>query len=449
MKNIAIILSSGTGNRSGLDIPKQFLKIGGKAVVEHTIEVFENHSLIDEIIIVSHADYIDRTEDIILKNNYKKITKVLAGGATRQESSSIGINSIQEDDAKVLIHDAVRPFLHSSIIDNCINALDDYNAVDVVIESADTIVEIDPKTNCIKNMPKRKNLRRGQTPQAFSLKTIKSAHELAKQRTDLMVTDDCGLVKELKLGDIYVINGDDFNHKITYPIDVAIAEKLFQMKKFESPLEDKTRLKNKVVVIFGASKGIGEEIAKISREYGAKIYGYSRSNGVDVSDSDAVKNTLQDVYKKEGRIDYVINTAGIMKMGKLNCRDISDIINEININYLGTVNVAHSSYEYLNKSKGSLLFFTSSSYTRGRQLYSIYSSSKAAIVNFVQALSEEWAEDGIRVNVICPERTATPMRFENFGKEPEGSLCSAEKVAIASLNTILSGYTGQVIDVRK
>ena len=449
MKNIAIILSSGTGNRSGLDIPKQFLKVAGKAVVEHTIEVFENHPLIDEIIIVSHADYIDKIEDIILKKNYKKISKVLAGGATRQESSSIGINSIQEEDAKILIHDAVRPFLHPSIIDNCIKALDEYNAVDVAIESADTIVEIEPKTNCIKNMPKRKNLRRGQTPQAFSLKTIRSAHELAKQRTDLTVTDDCGLIYELKLGDIFVIQGDDFNHKITYPIDVAIAEKLFQMKKFDAPLEDKTQLKNKVVVIFGASKGIGEEIAKLSRQYGAKTYGYSRSNGVDVSDFETVKKTMEDVYNKEGRIDYVINTAGIMKMGKLNCREINDIANEISINYIGTINVAHASYDYLKESKGSLLFFTSSSYTRGRQLYSIYSSSKAAIVNFVQALSEEWSEENIRVNVICPERTATPMRFENFGKEPEGTLCSAEKVATASLNTVLSNYTGQVIDVRK
>lgn len=449
MRNIAIILSSGTGNRSGLDIPKQFLKIAGKTVVEHTIDVFENHPDIDEIIFVSHSDYIDKIEEIILKNNYKKIHKVLAGGATRQESSFIGINSILDEDAKVLIHDVVRPFLHPSIIDNCIKALDDYDAVDVAIESPDTIVEINPETNCIKNIPLRKNLRRGQTPQSFKLKTIKKAHIIAKNRADLVVTDDCGLIKELNLGDIFVISGDDFNHKITYPIDVAIAEKLFQLKTKEMPISDLTMLKNKVVVVFGASRGIGEQIVKLAKENNAIVYSYSRSNGVDVSDFEIVNETLKNVYNQEKRIDYVVNTAGIMEMGKLNCRDISNITNEINVNYLGAINIAHSSFKYLKESSGSLLFFTSSSYTRGRQLYSIYSSTKSAIVNLTQALSEEWAEDNIRVNVICPERTATSMRLKAFGNEPLETLCSPEKVAIASLNTIISNFTGQVIDVKK
>ena len=82
-------------------------------------------------------------------------------------------------------------------------------------------------------------------------------------------------------------------------------------------------------------------------------------------------------------------------------------------------------------------------------MYSIYSSTKSAIVNLTQALSEEWAEDNIRVNVICPERTATSMRLKAFGNEPLETLCSPEKVAIASLNTIISNFTGQVIDVKK
>ena len=136
-------------------------------------------------------------------------------------------------------------------------------------------------------------------------------------------------------------------------------------------------------------------------------------------------------------------------MGALNCRDIKDIIEEININYIGCVNIAQLAYKYLKETKGSLLFFTSSSYTRGRAMYSIYSSTKAAVVNLTQALAEEWDKDGIRLNVICPERTATPMRFENFGKEPEESLLKPEIVANASLNTLLSNYTGQVIDVKR
>ena len=81
-------------------------------------------------------------------------------------------------------------------------------------------------------------------------------------------------------------------------------------------------------------------------------------------------------------------------------------------------------------------------------MYSIYSSTKAAVVNFVQAISDEWADDGIRVNVINPQRTMTPMRLKAFGKEPVGTLLSPEIVAKKSISTILQDYTGQVVDVR-
>ena len=448
MKNIAIILASGTGERTGLNIPKQFVKIAGKTVFEHTIDTFEKHPLIDEIIVVSNIHYIEQVQGLIIKNNYSKISKVLAGGKTRRESSYIGISSISYENAKVLIHDAVRPFMHSGIIDKCLNALDIYKAVDVAIKSADTLIKINDK-NIIEEIPDRTLYRRGQTPQAFELKTIKSAHELANQEENISVTDDCGLIMKFKLGEVYVIEGDDFNHKITYPIDIAIADKLFQMKSIEAPKEDKTKLKNKVLVIFGASKGIGEAVVHLATGYGAKIYGFSRSNGVDVCNFESVKQAFENVYSKEGNIDYVINSAGLLRMGQLNCREIQDIQNEININYIGCVNIAQLAPKYLKETNGSLIFYTSSSYTRGRALYSIYSSTKAAIVNLTQALAEEWEKDNIRINVICPERTATPMRFENFGKEPEDSLLKPEKVAEATLNTMLSNYTGQVIDVRR
>ena len=96
-----------------------------------------------------------------------------------------------------------------------------------------------------------------------------------------------------------------------------------------------------------------------------------------------------------------------------------------------------------------MVFFTSSSYTRGRAFYSIYSSTKAAIVNFVQAISQEWESSGISVNCINPERTKTPMRVHNFGIEPDNTLLSARQVAEVTLQSLLSDYTGQVIDVKR
>ena len=259
MKNIAIILASGTGSRTGLDLPKQFYKVAGKTVIEHTLDTFVKCDDIDEIIIVSHPDHIARVQDIIIKNNYRKITRVLAGGSTRRESSYIGISAIKEADAKVLLHDAVRPFLSNDIIKECIKKLDQYKSVDVAIDSPDTLIQVDDN-NIIKTIPQRKYIKRGQTPQAFDLRTIRAAHELANQDSDVNVTDDCGLVLKYNLCDTYVVKGDDFNHKITYPIDVAIADKLFQLKSTYYPLQDKTSLEGKVVVVFGASKGIGKAI---------------------------------------------------------------------------------------------------------------------------------------------------------------------------------------------
>lgn len=449
MINCAIILASGAGERTGLNIPKQFLKIAGKSVLEHTISVFENHKDIDAIVICVHKDYLDKTREICANAGFKKISKIIVGGLTRKESSYRAICAIDNEDCNVLIHDAVRPFLSVQIIDSCIEALKHHKAVDVAIPSADTIVKIDDN-NFISEIPERALLRRGQTPQCFYLPVIKKAHELSNADcTACNVTDDCALVLRYKLSDVFVVDGDVFNRKITYPLDVAIADKLFKLKTIKIHSGNSNLLKNQVFVIFGHSRGIGFEIMNLARSFGAVVCGFSRQNGVDVSQNDLVRNALFEVYKTYGKIDCVINTAGVLNTGSLEKRSYEDISREIAINYFGAINVAKESFKYLKETKGSLLFYTSSSYTRGRADYSIYSSSKAAVVNLTQALSDEWSNFGIRVNVINPERTATPMRFENFGDEPVDSLLSPEKVAQVSLDTILSGYTGQVVDVTR
>ncbi len=448
MKNYAIILASGAGERSGLEIPKQFIKIAGKSVLEHTLKAFEDNSVIDDIIVVTNSSHIDYVKDLVKKNGFKKIQKVIKGGETRRESSCLGINAISDDNAKVLIHDAVRPFISSKIINDCIEALDKYKAVDVAIKSADTIIQVD-WDGIIENIPERNILRRGQTPQAFDLKTIKKAHELANKEDKVAVTDDCGLIIKYKLADVYVVSGDDSNIKITYPIDIEIADKLFQLKTYTGTLRELSELKNKKIVVFGGFSGIGKSICQIAEKYGAKVYPYSRRNGVDVKDIESVKKALDTVYKQENSIDYVINTTGVLVYGEINKRNFGDIEEEIGTNYLGCINIAKCSYEYLKKSQGGLLFYSSSAYTRGRKDYAVYSSSKAAVVNFTQALAEEWEEYDINVNVIVPERTATPMRYQNFGEEPPETLLKPDYVAEISLSTLLENISGQVINIKK
>ena len=444
-KIYGIILAGGSGERLGFDIPKQFVKIAGKTVIEHTIDIFERHPLIDHIIIVVNPDFRFLMEEILLKNNYKKVIKILNGGITRRESSYIGISSIEEDDAIVLIHDAVRPFVNERIINESIEAAKKYGAVDVAIPSVDTIIKVDDDM-FIEDIPPRRYMMKGQTPQSFRLSLIREAHEKVKEEE---VTDDCSLIVKGGFGKVYVVRGEERNIKLTYPEDIFLMERIFQLKTHEVPAISLEGLSEKVMVVFGASKGIGKSIVDMAKGHGALVYGYSRKNGVDVRDYHSLEKVLKEIEEREGKIDFVVNTAAVLRMGKLEDRKLDEIYEEIDINYLGTVNVAKAAIPYLKKSAGSLAFFTSSSYTRGRSLYSIYSSTKAAIVNLMQALAEELRDYGVRVNAINPQRTATPMRFRAFGKEPPETLLRPEEVAEATLKTLLSEITGQVIDVRK
>jgi 2-C-methyl-D-erythritol 4-phosphate cytidylyltransferase len=119
------------------------------------------------------------------------------------------------------------------------------------------------------------------------------------------------------------------------------------------------------------------------------------------------------------------------------------------VNYFAPIFIAQEFFPLLQVTKGAMLLFASSSYTRGRSGYSLYSSVKAAVVNLTQALADEWAPDGVRINCINPERTATPMRTKAFGTEPSGSLLDSATVARSSLDILLAPHTGQIIDVRK
>ena len=454
LRNIAVVLAGGSGTRLGDDLPKQFLKVAGKKIIEHTIEVFENAPSIDEIVIVVKSDFVMDVEQIVNQNNYLKVKKILHGGKERYESSLAAIHAY-EDEVNLLFHDAVRPLVDNRIIEDCIQALQTYDAVDVATPSTDTIVQVDP-SNCIEHIPDRFSLRNGQTPQCFKRSIILQAYQNALKDPNFRTTDDCGVVKKyLPHVPIYVVKGEVFNMKITYKEDLFLLDKLFQLKSYRSEHKElhpdsRKELKGKVIVVFGGSYGIGKEVVDMAKECGATVYAFSRSkNSVNISEEKTVHMALEGVFESNKRIDYVICTAGVLIKESLSSMDYASISESIDINLKGVINVAKESYTYLKKSKGSLLFYTSSSYTKGRMMYSIYSATKAAIVNFVQAISEEWHAANIRVNCINPERTKTPMRTKSFGNEPEGSLLDPKKVAIASLHVATSELTGQVIDVRR
>lgn len=451
-KNIAVILAGGIGSRSGLGTPKQFFKVAGKTVIEHTVNVFDNHSQIDEIAIVTNPAFGREIEAMVIRNKWKKVKKVLSGGKERYESSLAAIDAYADNpDCCLIFHDAVRPLISNSIIDGIIKALETYNAVDVAVPATDTIIQVDTKGEVIERIPDRRFLRRGQTPQAFRQRTIRQAYDIALKDPDFVSSDDCGtVVKYLPQEKVYVVPGEEANMKLTYKEDSYLLDKLFQLRSTTVRDDaDFSVLKGKVLVVFGGNSGIGAEIIIKAQQYGAKAYSFSRSTtGTDIADRASVAAALKQVHSREGRIDYVVNSAAILVREPLVTMDANVLDTMIRTNYDGMVITAIESFPYLKETKGQLLLYTSSSYTRGRALYSIYSSTKAAVVNFMQAIAQEWETDGIRVNVMNPERTKTPMRVRNFGNEPEGTLLDVASVADASLKTLISDLTGQVFDVR-
>ena len=453
-RTVGVILAGGVGSRAGLGYPKQLARIAGKTVIEHTLDVFETSPDIDEYIVMMEPSSIGVLRQAAAKAGYEKLRGIYPGGRTRNDSSRLALEHVGADDTKVLFHDAVRPFVDHRILADCVSALDSYDAVDTAIPSADTIIEVEPDTGNIKNVPPRSVLRRGQTPQAFRAKLIRDAYIAAVKDENFIATDDCSVVLRYVPGTpIAVVPGTDENMKITAPVDVFVADKLFQLTTTDpvglDPLVRSAGLADKTVVVFGGSNGIGAAIVEAARLYGANVLAFSRSaTNTHVEKRREVTAALAEAARLAGGIDMVVNTAGVLRVGTLESATPKSISESVRVNLMGAINVAQASLPYLRERQGKLLMFTSSSYTRGRASYGVYSATKAAIVNLTQALAEEWAEDGVEVNCVSPQRTHTAMREEAFGEEPEGSLLTPEQVALAAIDTLCADITGHVVDVR-
>ena len=228
-RNIAVLLAGGVGTRVGSDVPKQLIEVAGRPIVEHTLATFEQHPLVDDILILMAPGHLDAVRSIIREGGYRKVTRLLEGAATRSGTTMQALDAIEADDGKVLLHDAVRPLVSPRIIADCFAALDTHAAVTVAIPSADTIIEVTPD-DLIRSVPPRASLRRVQTPQGFRLPVIRKAYALAGQDPAFDATDDCTVVlRYLPDVPIRVVRGDERNIKVTEPLDLDLAETLLRL----------------------------------------------------------------------------------------------------------------------------------------------------------------------------------------------------------------------------
>ena len=230
--NIALIVAAGTGSRMGdAGKPKQFLLVKDKPLMVHTVNAFEMHNDINQIVIVTSADYVEQVKNWCEQYNLRKVKAVVIGGDSRQASVYNGLQAIRElgtkEDDIILIHDAARPLISKDIISKNIEACMQFGAVDTVIKANDTIIS-SKSGKTINDIPNRSELYQSQTPQTFKFGLIFEAHEKAKAGQIPNVTDDAKLI--ISMGkDVHLVEGNKQNFKVTTPDDLVMLEALMKI----------------------------------------------------------------------------------------------------------------------------------------------------------------------------------------------------------------------------
>jgi 2-C-methyl-D-erythritol 4-phosphate cytidylyltransferase len=231
METVAVILAAGSGSRTGLSTPKQFLPLGGKTVLEHSVQTFHDHPGIDQVVIVTSTEFIPKVQDMVKADNWTKVTAVLPGGKERFDSSLAAVHHFSNNpDLVMLFHDAARPLVSARIISDTLNAMETFNAVDVAIPAVDTIVQCDAAGTVMESVQNRNLLWRMQTPQGFRQRTIAKAYEIALMDSGFTATDDCGTVlRYLPHEKVGIVRGDEKNIKLTYADDLPLMEFLLSL----------------------------------------------------------------------------------------------------------------------------------------------------------------------------------------------------------------------------
>lgn len=226
-----VIVAAGKGLRMGTAERKQYLILGDKPIVSHTLQLFERIPEVDHIVLVVGKDDIARCEAYIEQQGIRKVKAVIAGGAERQQSVRAGLELLSEETEWVLVHDGVRPFVTEQQALACWRAAMQHDAAVLAVPVKDTIKIVDEQGK-IQSTPDRRSLWAIQTPQAFRLSILKEAHEQAAA-DQFLGTDDAMLVERLGKS-VQIVEGDYYNIKITTPEDLPWADWILQNVRGEN-----------------------------------------------------------------------------------------------------------------------------------------------------------------------------------------------------------------------
>ena len=218
-----VIVAAGSSVRMGFD--KLAAQLGSTSVLIRTLRAFETSEYINEIVVVTRMDKVSDVADICAQNNITKISKVVAGGKTRMESSLIGVTSVRSSAKLIAIHDAARPLVSGALIQRAVCAAAEHMAAVPVVPSTDTLKVVD-SGNFVQGTVDRETTFRVQTPQVFDAVLIKGALTKAADK-ELSLSDDCAAM-EMTGFKAFAVAGEEDNIKITTPRDLLIAEAILK-----------------------------------------------------------------------------------------------------------------------------------------------------------------------------------------------------------------------------
>ena len=409
---VAIILASGVGRRFGSKIPKQFAKLNGKCVVYYVLDELIKSDLFKRIIVVIPSwryKYIfdDYNVDVIL------------GGKTRDESAWKGIITAKKYNPKyVLFHEAVRPLIKSSDLKYYIMGLKDNDAS----------ITYEPITDALYHSD-RNQFKLLQSPEAYRFKKLFNKFDKNANFVSLYLHLYPCKIKFIRL--------NHSNIKITYQRDIFIVE---QLLKYNIYVSKKPNLDDKVILIFGATGGIGKALIKKLNDYNCKVFTPSRKI-IDLN-TNFIKKLLFLQYNP----DIIINVSGAYYNDKQGILKHYDEI--MNINLKANLQIIEYAKK-LNKPLN-IVFISSSSATAGRKNLTVYSASKGALHSIIESQAEILHKQNINLNCICPEKVDTPLLEKLHGKNyDKREVLSANKVCEAILTYCDTKKYGKIIHLRK
>lgn len=231
----ALLTAAGIGARMGQDIPKQFIHVDNKPIIIYTMEAFQKHPAIDNILVVTLPEWIDVLKAYAKQFEITKLKWIIPGGKTGQESISLGINELKKylnDEDVIMIHDGNRCFVSYEIISNSLVTYKKYGSSVAAIPCVEAIFKSQDRGHSSNISIPREELFRTQTPHTYSMKQLSNAFQLAKEKGITNATAVCTLMQQL--GErIYFSKGSELNLKITTPDDLIIFQALLHTKKAE------------------------------------------------------------------------------------------------------------------------------------------------------------------------------------------------------------------------